>query len=121
MNFSLFSRSCYAVELLLFDDAGRCQACPGHQASIPRLNKTFYYWHCLRARHHVRAALWLPGAWALRPRHGAIPYDGQKVLLDPYAKAVVPSAGTTTGSPRAGRETTLPMPPNAVVVDPSRV
>lgn len=86
VNFSIFSRSCYAVELLLFDDLDDAR----HVRLIrldPKVNKTFYYWHCF-----------VPGIGAgqlygyrvfgpFDPARGHY-YDGQKVLLDPYTKAV---------------------------------
>ena len=86
VNFSIFSRSCYAVELLLFDDLD--DARPVRLIRLdPKVNKTFYYWHCF-----------VPGIGAgqlygyrvfgpFDPARGHY-YDGQKVLLDPYTKAV---------------------------------
>jgi glycogen operon protein len=86
VNFSLFSKSCYAVELLLFDDID--DARPVRLIRLdPKVNRTFYYWHCF-----------VPGIGAgqlygyrvfgpFDPARGHY-YDGQKVLLDPYTKAV---------------------------------
>lgn len=87
VNFSLFSRSCYAVELLLFDDSD--DAGPERVISLdPKLNRTFYYWHCfvpgIRSGQLYGYRVYGP----FDPARGHF-YDGHKVLLDPYARAVV--------------------------------
>jgi glycogen operon protein len=86
VNFSLFSRSCYSVELLLFDDPD--DARPVRLISLdPKVNKTFYYWHCfvpgIRAGQVYGYRVFGP----FDPARGHY-YDGKKVLLDPYTKAV---------------------------------
>jgi isoamylase len=86
VNFSLFSRSCYSVELLLFDDPD--DAHPLRLIRLdPKINKTFYYWHCfvpgIRAGQLYGYRVFGP----FDPARGHY-YDGQKVLLDPYTKAV---------------------------------
>jgi glycogen operon protein len=86
VNFSLFSRSCYSVELLLFDDPD--DARPVRLIMLdPKVNKTFYYWHCfvpgIRAGQLYGYRVFGP----FDPARGHY-YDGQKVLLDPYTKAV---------------------------------
>ena len=87
VNFSVFSKNCDAVELLLFDRPDDT-----HPAQIipldPERNRTFYYWH-----------VFVPGIgaaqlYAYRVRGPFEPetglyFDGDKVLLDPYARAVV--------------------------------
>jgi glycogen operon protein len=94
VNFCVFSKNCTAVELLLFDGADP------RPASVlplePQRNRTFYYWHAL-----------LPG---VRPGqlygyrvHGPYDpaqghrFDGEKLLLDPYARLAV------DGDDRGGR------------------
>ncbi|MCL4869578.1 MAG: glycogen debranching protein GlgX [Anaerolineae bacterium] len=87
VNFALFSQHAAAIELLLFADNDLTR--PTRIIPLdPLKNKTFYYWHVfvsgLRAgqiyayRAHGRYA----------PEQGYW-YDGKKVLLDPYARAVV--------------------------------
>lgn len=86
VNFCIFSKNSTAIELLLFDRPDDCQA-----AKIipldPKYNKTFYYWH-----------VFVPGIGAgqiygyrvdgpFDPEQGHR-FDGTKVLLDPYARAV---------------------------------
>ena len=87
VNFVLFSQHAAAVELLLFDANDLTQ--PARVIALdPEKNKTFYYWH-----------VFVPGigsgqVYAYRvygpyaPERGYW-YDGKKVLLDPYARAIV--------------------------------
>ena len=87
VNFSVYSKHCEALELLLFDrlDASR----PARVIELdPSLNhRTFHYWHAfvpgigLGQVYAYRAK----GRWA--PEKG-FRYDSDKVLLDPYGKAV---------------------------------
>mgnify|MGYP000010132555 CR=1 FL=1 len=89
VNFCVFSAHGHKVELLLFDDAEAEK--PSRVIPFdPVLNKTANYWH-----------IFVPGLgngqiYAFRV-HGpyepgrGLRYDGKKVLLDPYARAVVVS------------------------------
>jgi isoamylase len=87
VNFCVFSKNCDALELLLFDDANDPR--PARVIRLdPKQNKTFYYWH-----------VFVPGIGAgqlydYRAYGPFIPeegyrFDGSKVLLDPYTRAVV--------------------------------
>ncbi len=90
-NFSLFSRNATAVELLLFDH--REASTPARTLRLdPKINKTYHYWH-----------VFVPGVRAgqiygyrvhgpFEPEHG-LRFDADKVLLDPYGKAVAIPAG----------------------------
>lgn len=86
VNFSLFSANATSIELLLFDHYDQDQ--PTYTIPLdPRGNKTFYYWH-----------VFVPGltagqVYAYRVRGPYLPeegyrFNGTKVLLDPYARAV---------------------------------
>ncbi|MBM4424937.1 MAG: glycogen debranching protein GlgX [Chloroflexi bacterium] len=87
VNFSVFAKNCEAVDLLLFDrhDESRpSRIIPLH----PKLNKTFYYWHCfVPGAHHGQLygyrvhGDYAPDRW--------LRFDGSKVLVDPYARAVM--------------------------------
>ncbi|MBX2872810.1 MAG: glycogen debranching protein GlgX [Saprospiraceae bacterium] len=86
VNFCLFSKNADQVELLLFDEKDQLQ--PTHQIKLdPELNKTFYYWHCfipgLKAGQRYAYRVFGPDA----PSQG-LRFDGEKVLIDPYARAV---------------------------------
>jgi len=87
VNFSLFSRSCYAVELLFFDDPDDVR--PARIITLdPKKNKTFYYWHCFVPGIKAGQLYGYRVHGPFDPARGHF-YDGQKVLLDPYTKAVV--------------------------------
>ena len=87
VNFCIFSEHAEAIELLLFDEANAPQ--PSRVIKLdPQENKTFYYWH-----------VFVPGIGAgqiygyrvygsFAPEQGHR-FDGSKVLLDPYAQAIV--------------------------------
>lgn len=86
VNFCLFSKNAQQVELLLFDEKDQLQ--PTHQIKLdPELNKTFYYWHCfipgLKAGQRYAYRVFGPDD----PSQG-LRFDGEKVLIDPYARAV---------------------------------
>jgi len=86
VNFSLFSRSCYAVELLLFDDPD--DAIPERVILLdPKINKTFYYWHCFVPGMRAGQLYGYRVHGPFDPTRGHY-YDAQKILLDPYTKAV---------------------------------
>src|SRR5437867_3969614 len=87
VNFSVFSRNCASLELLLFDraeDPRPARVIPFH----PARDRTFYYWH-----------VFVPGVQAGQlygyRAHGPFDpgvghrFDGTKVLLDPYGRAVM--------------------------------
>jgi glycogen operon protein len=86
VNFCVFSKNCTAVELLLFDDVDA--AGPARVIRLdPGRNRTFYYWHVLipGIRAGQLYAYRVYGPFAPEEGHR---YDGTKVLLDPYARAV---------------------------------
>ena len=87
VNFCVFSEYATAIRLLLFDSANAKQ--PTETIRLdPKVNKTFYYWH-----------VFVPGlkagqiyAYRANGKHApeqGLRFDNSKVLLDPYAKAVV--------------------------------
>src|SRR5579885_426019 len=86
VNFSLYSKHCTQLELLLFDAPGAPR--PARTIALdPQRNRTYHYWHI-----HVRGLR--PGqVYAYRARGPFVPaeglrFDPAKVLLDPYARAV---------------------------------
>lgn len=91
VNFSIYSHDATAMELLLFDDVNS----PEPSACIafdPRINRSFHYWHIEVAGIGPGQ---LYGFRAIGPgsrKHG-YRFDREKLLLDPYARAVaVPEA-----------------------------
>ncbi len=87
VNFSLFSESARAVELLFFDDAD--QAKPARVIQLdPRRNKTFYYWHVFVPGIQPGQLYGFKVYGPNDPAQG-LRFDGTKLLLDPYGRAVV--------------------------------
>lgn len=87
VNFCVFSKHCVFMELLLFDDADSRK--PSRIIQLdPGRNRTFYYWHVfvkgIRAGQIYGYRVYGPYA----PSEGHR-FDGWKVLIDPYARAVV--------------------------------
>ncbi len=115
VNFSLFSRDCSAVQLLLFDrvDDGR----PARVLTLdPRKNRSYHYWH-----------LFIPGLgpgqlYGYRvagPRGpgGGGRFDPDKLLLDPYGRGVAVPVGYSRAAAMApGDNCGLAM--KSVVADP---
>jgi pullulanase/glycogen debranching enzyme len=115
VNFSLFSRTASAVELLLFDqedDATASRVIPVD----PVTNRTYHYWHVF-----VPDAL--PGqiygyrVYGLSALTRGLRFDSAKVLLDPYGRGVVvPRSYDREAAKREGDNTVTAM--KSVVVDP---
>ena len=86
VNFCVFSKNCDAVDLLLFDSVDDAE--PRHVIPLnPDINRTFYYWHAF-VRGIGNGQLYgyrVHGPFI--PEKG-LRFDGEKVLLDPYARAV---------------------------------
>ena len=87
VNFSIFSKSAKIIELLLFDKADDEK--PRRIITLDRHeNRTFYYWHVF-IRDLKPGQLYgyrSYGPWDPANGHR---FDPQKILVDPYAKAIV--------------------------------
>jgi isoamylase len=86
VNFSLFSRNSLGVELLFFDS--KEDVTPSRTIRLdPNLNKTYHYWHVFVPG--IKPGQ-LYGYKIIGPHdpHQGHWFDGEKTLLDPYAKAV---------------------------------
>ena len=87
VNFSVFSHHAMAIELLLFNSAG--EAKPTHVIKLdPIRNRTYYYWHVFVANLKVGQIYAYRVYGEFAPEKGQR-FDKTKVLLDPYAKAIV--------------------------------
>jgi len=104
-NFSLFSKNASAVELLLFDRADHSKPTQVYRLS-PKTNKTFYYWHIfLEGVGEGQLYGWKAyGPYA--PEIGYT-YDGNKLLIDPYTKALVMDAYDREAARRPGDNTAV--------------
>ncbi len=115
VNFSIFSQHATAVELLLFD--GPLDPAPARTIRLdPAVNRTFYYWHvCVPGlRAGQLYAFRVHGPYD--PIHGDR-FDGQKVLIDPYARAISTRVYDRAAACRKGDNVAQAL--RAVVVDPS--
>ncbi len=86
VNFAVFSKRASSVELLFYEDASASK--PSHVFKLdPRTNKTFHYWHCfIPGVTEGQVYGWrVDGPWD--PENG-LRFDAEKVLLDPYARAI---------------------------------
>jgi glycogen operon protein len=86
VNFSVFSKNGAAVDLLLFDrvDADK----PVRVISLdPRKNKTYYYWHVFVPGLNPGQIYGYRARGPFEPHRG-LRFDPEKVLLDPYGRAV---------------------------------
>lgn len=87
VNFAVFSKYATAVELLLFDGAHDEQP-----ARVIRLdlvqNRTFYYWHVFVPALEAGQLYAYRVSGPVEPQNGHR-FDPDKVLVDPYARAVV--------------------------------
>jgi isoamylase len=87
VNFCVFSKNCQALELLLFDEADDPRPARVIQLD-PKQNKTFYYWHAFVPSLGAGQVYAYRAHGPFDPGRGHR-FDGTKVLLDPYARAVV--------------------------------
>jgi len=86
VNFSLFSENAEAVELLLFDDADQPKPARVIQLN-PHRNKTYSYWHVFVPGVQAGQLYGFKAYGPHDPGQG-LRFDGSKLLLDPYGRAV---------------------------------
>ncbi|WP_144867403.1 glycogen debranching protein GlgX [Hyella patelloides] len=87
VNFCVFSQNASAIELLLFDTAETEQATQTIKLD-PSENKTYYYWHVFVTGIKAGQIYAYRAYGEFSPEIGHR-FDGTKVLLDPYSKAIV--------------------------------
>ncbi len=115
VNFSVYSKNSTAAELLLFDDVSAPR--PARVIPLdPKKNRTFHYWHVfvpdLRPGQLYGYRVYGP----FEPRLG-LRFDGTKVLLDPYGRAVAtPPAYDREAASRPGDNAAVAM--KSVIVEP---
>lgn len=102
-NFSIFSKHASAVELLLFDANDHSTPLRVFRLD-PEANKTFYYWHIfVEGVQEGQLYGWkVYGPYA--PEIGYY-FDGNKLLIDPYARAVVMDTYERDAARRPGDNT----------------
>ena len=116
VNFSVFSKNATSIELLLFDSVDGA-----HPSQIIQLdareNKTYHYWHVFVSELKAGQLYGYRVHGPFEPTLGHR-FDGSKVLLDPYGKAVgVPDGYSRQAAGEPGDNCSVAM--KSVVVDPS--
>ena len=87
VNFCIFSRSSNAIELLLFDHHDDAE--PSHVFPLnPETNRTFAYWHIFIEGLDT-GQLYGYRVWGPNHPSSGMRFDGEKILIDPYARAVM--------------------------------
>ncbi len=115
VNFSLYSHHAEAVELVLFDEGS---AAPSATIALdPTTHRTDNYWHVFLPGCRAGQGYGYRVAGPNRPGDG-LRFDPSKILLDPYARAVIDddydrALASTPGAANLGRAMT------GVVVDPT--
>jgi glycogen operon protein len=117
VNFSVWSRDASGVELLLFDRAE--DARPSRLIPLKRgLNRTYHYWHVLVEGVRAGQLYGWRARGPLAPEAG-LRFDGEKLLLDPYGRALaVPPGYDRQAAARSGDNAGTAM--KSVVADLSR-
>ena len=87
VNFCVYSHNCTAIEILLFDHPD--DPAPSRVIPLdPKINRTFYYWHIFVDGLTAGQLYAYRVSGPYDPEQG-FRYDGEKVLIDPYTRAVV--------------------------------
>ncbi len=115
INFSVFSRDSEAVELLLFD---RMDDARSSRILLldPKKNRTYHYWHAFVPDLGPGQIYGYRAIGPHEPSKGLL-YDPEKLLLDPYGRAVaVPEKYSRLAARQPGDNTATAM--KSVAVDP---
>lgn len=117
VNFSLFTKNAEAVELLLFDHEDDTK--PAQVVRLdPIVNKTFYYWHVFVEGIGSGQLYGYRVHGPYKPEEGHR-FDGSKLLIDPYAKALAYPKGFDREAARIPGEDTTGKAVKSVVVETS--
>jgi isoamylase len=96
VNFSIFSRSAMAIELLLFDDAQAAE--PSRVVGLDaHRHRTYHYWHVFVPDLQPGQVYGYRAHGPFAPERG-LRFDPQKLLVDPYGLAVAVPASYDRGA-----------------------
>ncbi|MHB1035915.1 MAG: glycogen debranching protein GlgX [Pirellulales bacterium] len=114
VGFSVFSKGCTAIELVLFDRVD--DAAPARVVNLePGRNRSYHYWHVFIPGLKAGQLYGFRAAGPCEPACGRR-FDGEKSLLDPYGRCVaVPAAYGRAAASRPGDNAATAM--KSVVVD----
>ena len=115
VNFSVFSKRANGLELLLFDSPD--DARPARAIELdPRSNRSYHYWHAFVGGIGPGQLYGFRARGPLAPELG-LRFDADKLLLDPYGRAVaVPGGFSRAAARRPGDNLARAM--KSVVADP---
>ncbi|HSB51078.1 MAG TPA: glycogen debranching protein GlgX [Dissulfurispiraceae bacterium] len=116
VNFSVYSRGSSVIELLLFDNVDDVK--PSRVIPLdPKVHRTYHYWHVYVPGLRAGQIYAYRAHGPFEPQKG-MRFDNQKVLLDPYGKAVVvPARYSRLAASQPGDNAAAAM--KSVVVDPA--
>ena len=116
VNFSVFSKNASSIELLLFD--GESATRPSEVISLDAArNRSYHYWHVFVPGLKAGQVYAYRAHGPFDPKRG-LRFDADKVLLDPYGRAVsVPAGYDRKAAMRPGDNAAVAM--KSVVADPS--
>jgi len=113
VNFSLFSKNSTLVELLLFNHVDDTK--PARIISLdPWKNRTYHYWHVLVPDLRPGQIYGYRVQGPFEPQRG-LRFDPEKVLIDPYGRAVVMKRYDRIAASKSGDNCATAM--KSVVVD----
>jgi glycogen operon protein len=114
-NFCLFSRSAVGIDLLLFDRVD--DALPSRVIPIdPAANHTYRYWHVFVPGLEAGQIYGFRAFGPFEPDRG-LRFDSSKLLLDPYARAIVVPKGYSREAARS-KGNNLETAMKSVLTDP---
>ena len=117
-NFSVFSRSATAIELLFFDRAD--DARPSRVIPIDSCtNRIYHYWHVFVPEVQEGQIYGFRAYGPFEPDRG-LRFDPCKLLLDPYGRAVVVPKNYSREAARLNGDSTATAM-KSVVTDPPRM
>lgn len=116
VNFSVYSKSCTSMDLLLFDAPDAYK--PARVIPLdPRRNRTFNYWHVFVPGVKMGQLYGYRVCGPNDPQLG-LRFDGDKVLIDPYARCIaVPPSYSRDAASLPGDNAATSM--KSIVVDPA--
>lgn len=118
VNFCVFSKNATAIELLLFDSENDSR--PTRVIRLdPEHHRTFYYWHVFVAGLGSGQLYGYRVHGPFAPERGRR-FDGSKVLVDPYARAVIDDAGYAREAAQRFGVDNVAQCLKSVVVDPAQ-
>ena len=115
VNFSVFAKNAESIDLLLFDDVQATK--PAHVIRLdPKVHRVNHYWHVFVPNLMAGQVYAYRAHGPFAPDRG-LRFDGEKVLLDPYGRAVaVPEAYDRDAAKRSGDNAASAM--KSVVAEP---